>query len=383
MTSEIEDTATDQLSQAEFQDLLRQKLQAAVRFTLINILDAEVEALIGAKAYQRTPQRRDYRNGSYQRSLGTSVGVIPDLEVPRTRGGFQTQLFERYQRRQAMVDGLICDMFVSGVSTYQVGEVLKNLSDQPPSPSSVSRVFQGLRDEFERWKHRPLAAEYAYAFADGTYFDVIYEGQAHKMPILAVVGITLSGEREVLAFSVGERENQTAWELLLDDLKQRGLQRIGLWISDGHRAMLNAIELKFPDSRRQRCIKHKMDNVLSYIPKTQRAHVEPELKAIFYQDNRQQAEQEVVAFCEKYAPTYPTAVACLQRDLAACLTFYDFPKQHWKTIRTTNILERMFGEVKKRSDKMHAAFRHENSCLLMFYAVIRTLHFRKISMPAR
>ncbi len=207
------------------------------------------------------------------------------------------------------------------------------------------------------------------------------------MPILAVIGICPDGTREVLAFSVGDRENQPAWEQLLDDLKNRGVERVDLWITDGNRAMLNAVDAKFPTAKRQRCIKHKMENVLSYVPQKQRDHVQPELKAIFYQDDRAHAEQALVAFCTKYAQTYGTAVECLQRDHEALLTFYDFPRAHWKTIRTTNVIERLFAErphlreeVKKRSHKMSAAFRNEASCLLMFYAVIRGLRFNKVTM---
>jgi len=125
-----------------------------------------------------------------------------------------------------------------------------------------------------------------------------------------------------------------------------------------------------------------MENVLGYVPTSQQASIEPELKAIFYQDSREKADQELAAFIEKYSQVYPTAVECLQRDLEACLTFYAFPKKHWKTIRTTNVIERLFEEVKKRSHKMAAAFRNEESCLLMFYAVIRSLKFRRIPMPA-
>ena len=145
--------------------------------------------------------------------------------------------------------------------------------------------------------------------------------------------------------------------------------------------MINALEAKFPDSQRQRCVKHKMDNVLSYVPKKQRDPVRAELRAIFYQKNREAADQEVAAFCEKFESIYPTAVACLKRDLEACLTFYAFPKAHWKTIRTTNVIERLYNEVKRRTKKMAAAFRNENSCLLMFYAIVRSMKFRRISMP--
>ena len=371
------------ITQDNFQELLQSKLRAAVHYTLTTILEEEVEAFIGAGRYQRSEQRQDQRNGSYSRDLVTGGGQIKGVSVPRTRRGFRSQLFERYKRRQAHLDEALCDMFVGGVSTSRVGEVFEGLTGTKPGPTTVSRVFHTLEAEFATWKSRPLAAEYAYAFADGTYFSVIYAGQKHKMPVLAVVGITLTGEREVLAFGVGERENQTAWEDLLETLKQRGVRRVGLWISDGNQATIKAIEIKFFDSQRQRCVKHKMDNVLSYIPKTQRDQVEPELKAIFYQDSRDQADLEVSAFCQKFEPLYPSAVACLKRDLEACLTFYAFPKAHWKTIRTTNVLERLFGEVKKRSHKMAAAFRNENSCLLMFYAVIRGLKFKKISMASK
>lgn len=198
------------------------------------------------------------------------------------------------------------------------------------------------------------------------------------MPILAVVGVKTDGERELLAFTVGDRENQTAWEGLFEELRQRGVKRVGLWVTDGHQAMLNALAAKFPEAPRQRCIKHKMENVLSDVPDKQRDQVLPELRALFYQLNREQADQSVAAFCAKYEPIYPTAVACLRRDLEACLTFYAFPKAHWRSIRTSNIIERLFGEVKRRSHKMAAAFRNENSCLLMFYAVTRSLKFHRI-----
>jgi putative transposase len=383
MTPKADDTQTGQPSQAEFREMLYAKLRQAVQVTLVAILEEEVTAFVGAARYQRTDQRRDSRNGSYPRDLGTSVGPIEDLPVPRTRKGFKTQLFERYQRRQAELDEAICGMFVQGVSTQRVGEVVEALTGIEPSPSTVSRVFHTLEDEYHAWKTRPLESHYLYAFADGTYFTVIYDHEGHKMPILAIVGITLTGERQVLTFTVGDRENHTAWEAALEDLQQRGVQTIDLWITDGNPAMLKALQVKFSASPRQRCIKHKMDNVLGYIPHKQQDQVEPELKAIFYQDSREKADQVAAAFIEKYQSIYPTAVECLNRDLEACLTFYSFPKAHWKTIRTTNIIERLFLEVKKRSHKMAAAFRNENSCLLMFYAVIRSLQFKNIPMPTK
>ena len=382
MTRQKNDTQEGNESQASFEVMLREKLQRAVRTALISVLEEEVDAFIGAVRYERSEQRQDYRNGHYTRSLDTSVGHLDDLPVPRTRGGYQTQVFERYHRRRPDVDQTIGKMFIDGVSMTRVGEVVETLTGTKPSASTVSRVFHTLEGEYEQWKTRPLCDHYVYAFADGTYFTVIYNGQGCKMPILAVVGIAETGERDVLAFRVGDRENEQAWKDLLDDLKGRGVKTIDLWVSDGNQAMLNAISKQFPNSARQRCVLHKMDNVLSYVPTKQQEQLKAELKALFYQKDRQAADQAVAAFIEKYRSIYPTAVACLQRDLEACLTFYAFPKEHWKTIRTNNVSERLFGEVKRRSHKMAAAFRNEDSCLLLFYAVIRSLKFNKLTMPA-
>jgi putative transposase len=381
MAPRQKNTTLEPLSQNDFQSLLQTQLRIAVRLTLVTILEEEVSAVIGALPYQRTDERLDYRNGHYTRDLETTVGLIEDLPVPRTRNGHETQLFDKYKRRRGELDEAISEMFIGGVSTRRAGEVVESLTGSKPSPSTVSRVFHTLEGEYETWKTRPLDERYEYAFADGTYFTVIYDGQGHKMPILAVIGINATGQRDVLGFTIGDRENQTAWEDLFEDLKTRGVKKVGLWITDGNQAMINALEVKFPDSPRQRCVKHKMDNVLSYVPRKQREPARLELRAIFYQKDREAADQEVAAFCEKFESVYPTAVACLKRDLDACLTFYAFPKVHWKTIRTTNVIERLYNEVKRRTKKMATAFRNENSCLLMFYAIVRSMKFRRISMP--
>lgn len=381
MTPQNHDTASLDMTQETFQEMLQEKLRAAIRLTMASVLDEEIEAYLQAGRYERTPHRQDQRNGYYRRGLGTGLGQIEALPVPRSRKGYQTQLFERYQRRQKELDTAICEMFVSGVSTQKVGQVVASLTGKPASAATVSRTFHTLEAEYAEWQERPLSSHYLYCFADGTYFTVIYGDEGHKMPILAVVGIDAQGQKEVLGFTTGEKENQHAWQDLLADLKRRGLQRVDLWISDGHQATMNAITHHFPDAQRQRCVLHKMENVLGYIPKPQQEALKPELKAIFYQDSLAQAQQELVAFCAKYASLYPNAVACLKRDSDACLAFYRCPKPHWRTIRTNNLIERLFHEVKKRSRKMAAPFRNEGSCLLLFYAVMRTLKFQRISMP--
>ena len=369
-------------SQASFAEMVKDKLRQAVRVALISVLEEEVTAIIGAAPYERSQGRRDQRKGHYRRDLETTLGQIQDLPVPRTRAGYHTQLFERYHRRRDELDSAMTQMFVGGASQAKVGEVMETLTGSKPSPSTVSRVFHSLENEDEHWKRRQLAERYEYAYADGTYFTVIYNPEGCNMPRLSVVGIAVTGERDVLGFCVGDRENQQAWEDLLEDLKCRGVKEIGLFVSDGNQATLNAITAKFSTAKRQRCVMHKLENVLSYVPTKQRDQVRPELKGVFYQKDRQAADQAVAAFIEKYQKVYPTAVSCLQRDLEACLTFYTFPREHWKTIRTNNVIERLFEEVKRRSHKIGAAFRNEDRCVLLFYAVIRSLKFHQLTMPA-
>ena len=340
-------TLDRQAVQATFHAFVHEQVRQAIRATFIAILEDQITQFIAAAPYERSTQRRDQRAGHRSRTLATTAGVIDDLPLPRTRAGFRTQLFGRYQRRMAEIDDLMRGMFVAGVSQRMVGTLVEHVSGTRPSPSTVSRVFHTLEAEFAAWQKRALPTRYVYVFADGTYFSVIYDGQGQKMPILALIGITAEGQHEVIAFTTGERENQGAWENLLADIKARGVQEVGLWITDGHQAMLNAIELKFPTSKRQRCIKHKMENILSHVPEKQRELVRQELRAIFYQKNRAQADLLAAAFTEKYRTIYPSAIACMERDWEACLTFYAFPELHSPNIRTTNIIEIVFSQVRK------------------------------------
>ena len=383
MTPETNDNEKPSVGQADFSQLLKAKMVDAVRITLVAVMNEELERFVGASWGEIEPDRHSYRNGYRERSLVTTAGKIEALKVPRARMPFTTQVFTRYKRRQADIDIMIGDMFVKGVSTEGVGQVLEGLNGAPASKSTVSRVHQGLQPEYEAWKRRELPERYEYMFADGTYFSVIYDNEAHKTPILALIGITPQGKREVVGFTIGERENQGAWENLLDDVKSRGIKQVGLWVTDGHQAMLGAINLKFPNAQRQRCMLHKTKNVLAHVPEKQRDDVGQEFKAIFYQASRSAADQTAAAFRNKYANIYPSAVECMDRDWPACLTFYAFPRAHWPRIRTSNVIERTFEEVKKRTKKMSAAFRNEASCLLMFYAIVRGIKFQNVVMPQR
>lgn len=372
-----------ELSQTEFQDYIMEYTRCVVRVLFEEVMQEELSALLQAQPYQRSAKRRGQRNGSYKRDCVTAFGVLEEVKVPRDRAGlFHTRLFDRYQRRQKQVTQAIRDMFIQGLSTSAVGRMIQLLLGERPSPSTVSRTFHSLEEEYAAWRQRALERRYRYIFVDGTYFTVGYESQYEKVPVLVALGVKMNGEREVLGFVPGDKESRAAWDSFLDDLKQRGVESAELWISDGGPAVIGAIEAKFPGAMRQRCVVHKVDNILAYVPQSKQGDVRNELNRIFYTaESKKQAQQEVEAFVLKWGKIIPQAVQCLRRDLDDCLRFYDFPKQHWRSIRTNNYVERLFGAVKNRAHSM-GAFRNEQSCILLFYAVIRTLHFRRLSLPA-
>jgi transposase-like protein len=336
----------------------------------------ELTDFLQALPYERTPGRRGQRNGTYARSLGTAFGVLTDLPVPRTRAGqFRSQLFDRYQRRQAEVDTAIAEMFIRGVSTGQVGQVLEWLNGLTPSASTVSRVFHRLEPAFQAWKTRPLPERVLYLHLDAVELTIKYASQGVKMAILAAIGVLVDGRRELLGLTTGEHENGPAWTNLCRDLYDRGLKQVDLVISDQHASIWSACEAIWPERRHQACVTHKIVNVLAHVPKGRRATVHADLKAIFYQADEAQARQVAAAFCDRYQAVYPEAVACLAKDLDVCLQFYAFPTEHWRFIRTNNVAERLFSELRRRTNKM-GALPNETSALLICWAVASTIQWR-------
>jgi transposase-like protein len=210
---------------------------------------------------------------------------------------------------------------------------------------------------------------------------VRYGDRCERIALLFAVGVRLTGEKELLAFTVGDAESHDAWAAFLHDLKRRGLSQVDLILTDGNAALLSQIRQSFSRAHYQRCVIHKIANILARIPKRWRDQVEADLRQIFYQADRRQAEAQMGAFVQKWQKLFPEAVACLQQDGADCLTFYAFPKKHWRALRSTNVIERVITELKRRVHKMAAAFPNENSCLLIVYAVLRTLNLKSMSVP--
>ncbi len=224
MPTEREINTLYELSQADFQLYMTDRARGLVRVLLEEVMQAELTALLQAQPYERSAKRRGQRNGSYGRDLTTSLGRLEEVQVPRDRAGqFQPRVFEQYQRRQGEVDQAIQTMFIKGLSTTAVGQVVGPLLNDAPSPSTVSRIFHSLDEECAAWRQRPLDAHYRYIYLDGTYFTIGYEDEYEKTPILAAMGVKDNGERDVLGFMPGDKESRPAWDECLADLKGRGV----------------------------------------------------------------------------------------------------------------------------------------------------------------
>jgi putative transposase len=364
--------------QEEFRQHLRRLAVSAVQVLIEQVMREELEQCIGASWGECTPTRRGYRNGSYTRDLVTPTGRIEDLKVPRDRAGaFQTQVFERYARYEPEVAEALTEMFVSGTSTHRVGKVAEKLLGVAPSASAVSRLNQTLTEQYEAWRERRLLPHYRIIYLDGIHFTVRHGSQTDATMILTALGVDLEGSREVLAFRACAEEDKDGWSCLLQDLRNRGVSKVDLIVTDGHDGLLAAVAALFPATLRQRCLVHKQRNVLNAIPKREQQEVTTELTGIWKQEKREDALLNLAAFKAKYRQRYPEAVRSLMEDEEHLLTFYAFPPVMHRYIRSTNAIESLFSNVRQRTDQIDA-FTTETSCLTIVWAVMQDIRLPKI-----
>src|SRR5437868_12199170 len=313
--------------QQEFHQHLRALAQSAVRTVLELVMREELDAFIGAAWGACSPKRRGYRNGTYTRDLATATGRLEDLKVPRDREGqFHTQVFDRYSRYEPHIAEGLTQMFVAGTSTHKVGEVAQTLMGVAPSASTISRLNQSLTHQFEVWRERPLQEHWPILYLDGVHFSIRHGDKVDSTIILTALGVDLAGNKEVLALRACAEEDKDGWACLLQDLRRRGATHIDLIVTDGHEGLLAAVSGLFAATPRQRCLVHKQRNVLSAIPRRERAEVQAELVGIWQQPSKQEALIQLAAFKAKYTQRYPEAVRSLAEDEEHLLTFHAFPQ---------------------------------------------------------
>jgi transposase-like protein len=357
-------------------------VKSFIKTFIENLLEDELTATLGADRYERSKKRRGYRNGHYPRELLTKFGLIEDIQVPRMdKGGMAFTVFDRYERRRRDVDAAIGRLFLNGVSTRKLKGIARELWGKGVSPQSVSNASKALDKELERFRDKPLADTVEFLFLDGISQKVREIGIEKKM-MLCAFGIHRKrpGEaerlKEILSFQITDVEDEASWRGFLAHLKGRGLlgKKLKLIITDGNPALLKAIKQIYPFTKGQRCIAHKMRNVAVKIKKVNRPHCLKEAKLIFAADSRQEAIKRFRHWEARWIVEEERAVKCMKKDLFNCLHYYEFDKELWTSIRTTNILERAFREVRRRTRPMNNFFTNEASANRIMFGISEMLN---------
>ncbi|MDI6689041.1 MAG: IS256 family transposase [Actinomycetota bacterium] len=364
---------------------LKLEAQQVLKKLIRGVLEVEMVNYLQAEKHERTENRISYRNGCYFRDLETSLGLITELEVPRSRdGGFEPTVFEYYKRRQREVEQTIKDMFLAGVSTRRVGEVIRPLLGFEVSATTVSSICKSLDREVKKYHERLIEDKYLYLFLDGITLKARNVLEVKKRIVLCAHGITCKGKRELISFRQARSESEEAWQAFLNDLYSRGLKgkHLSLIIVDGCPGLLKALDIVYPYIPIQRCWVHKLRNVANKLPQRKQEEVLKGAKAIYKAENKKEAVRLYWEWAKAYRKSYPEAVECLEKDIDGLLSFMDFPRKHWIKIRTTNIIERSFREVRRRTRPM-SSFSNYRSVDRIIYGIIHYLNSKWEKKPLK
>jgi transposase-like protein len=345
-------------------------LREIVERVLQEVLEAEMTEHIGAAPYERSATRTGHRNGYKPRALRTRVGTL-DLLVPQDREGtFSTRLFSRYQRNEKALCLALMEMYVEGVSTRKVKEVTEELCGTSFSKSLVSQLAGSLDSELEDWRDRRLEAEaYPYVFVDARYEKVRVDHKVVNRGVLVVSGVRDDGFREVLGVGVADTESEATYQELFRSLKRRGLSGVQLVVSDDHGGLKSAIARHFQGASHQRCQVHYSRNLLGMVGHARRKELASDLRAIFAAPDREQALTIAASVADKWLSKGNEKVAeHLEEHIEECLSCLAFPESHRRRIRTTNGLERLNQEIKRRT-RVVRIFPNEGSCLRLVSAL--------------
>jgi len=338
------------------------RVRQGVKAVLEEVLQEEMSEHLEAGYRELTPTRRGERNGHYQRNLVTPAGKIERLEVPRDREGeFVTEVFERYKRMTGDVEEAVLEMYLSGISVRKVAGITDALSKVRIGKDAVSRIASRLQEQQKEWRERSLEEkEYPYLYLDATYLKVRWGARVTSMALLACVGVDEEGFREVLAVEVAGTEKGAAYASLLRNLIDRDLHGVRLVVSDDHEGIKAAVFGELPGVDWQRCVVHFERNVLCHVPASSMAEVAEDLKAIFKVRREKTARALAEEFVELYSGRFSKAVSVFEAGIGDALTYLSYPGSHHARIRTTNMLERLFREVKRRT-RVVGVFPNETS----------------------
>jgi transposase-like protein len=359
------------IDQAQLHQHLDQIVRDSVEQTLNALLDAEADQLCGAKRYQRSPERVDTRAGSYTRQLQTRVGEV-ELKMPRLRKlPFETQIIERYRRRESSVEEAMIEMYLAGVSVRRVEDITEALWGTRVDSSTVSELNQKIYARIDEWRNRPITGEHAYVFLDGIWLKRSWGGEVRNVAVLVAVGVNADGYREILGVMEGGKEDTASWKKFVSHLKARGLKGVQLVTSDKCLGLVEAVGETFPEAMWQRCIVHFYRNVFTEVPTTKVKEVAAMLKAIHAQEDRAAALAKGVVIADKLeGMRLFKAARVLREGIAETLSYMSFPREHWTRLRTNNMLERIMREIRRRT-RVVGNFPDGESALMLVGARLR------------
>jgi transposase-like protein len=360
-----------QIDEAVVKDHLGQIVKGTVQETLNAMLDAEADVLCNAQRYERSAERKDTRAGSYQRKLQTRAGEV-EITVPKLRAlPFETAIIERYRRRETSVEEALVEMYLEGVSVRRVEDITEALWGTKVSSGTVSRLNSKIYETIEKWRISPIEGEHPYVYLDGISMKRSWAGEVKNISILVAIGVNREGYREVLGVAEGAKEDKASWIAFLRYLKGRGLRGVKLIISDKCLGLIENLGDFYPKAKWQRCMVHFYRNVFTLVPKGKVKEVVAMLKAIHAQENREEALRKAGSVAEKLAVMkLGKAAKLVSEGIQETLSYYDFPAEHHRRIRTNNPLERIMREIRRRT-RVVGAFPDGNSALMLVAARLR------------
>ena len=369
-------------------DPLSAALRSDLRERVERIIREELYAALGAGPYERTPERKGYLHSPRERTLTTAEGTRT-ITVPRGRlftpgGGpeeWQSRLLPRYARRTREVDAALIGLYLSGTNTRRVKLALRPLLNGAPlSKSTVSRVGAGLKDQYETWRTRDLSGEtLKVLYLDAAWLRVRLAKKIEKLPVATAVGVREDGTKVLLGLWTYASEGRAAWGGVLEDLTARGLKVPVVVVIDGSKGLRSALTECWPKVAVQRCTVHKLRNLEAHAPKRLHDELRQDYREIVYAEDERAARRAWLRFTTKWKKLCPAVVESLEEAGAELLTFYRFPESQWKGLRTTNIVERVIEEFRRRV-KTQAILPSEDSALLLLYGLVASgqLRFRKL-----
>ena len=337
-------------------------LRELVREVLQQVMEAEIAERLGAASYERTDARRGYRNGYKPRMLNTRVGTL-DLLVPQDREGlYRTQVFERYSRSEKALCFAIHEMIINGVSTRKVARIARELGVQSLSRSTASKMAASLDQQVRAWLTRSLDKEYQYLVVDARYEKVREGGRIVSKGVLIPVGIDSEGYRDILGVYVADSESETSWGELFADLRERGLTGVRLVVSDQHQGLVNAIARCFDGVSWQRCAVHYMRNLANKLKRKDRKAFLTMLKKVWEQRTLEEAKECARKVTKELSRIRPDLAEWLEETIEDTLAIYALPPAHHRRLKSTNMLERVNQELKRRT-RVIRIFPNAQSCL--------------------